>query len=123
MSAVSNRKFRRSDSVEPAVPHSVLVWLGLGSASSALLYALLVLVLFSGLMVVKTTHENRFAFNELQVLREEVNQLDVEWGQLLLEQSTFGLDGRIEQKATRELQMQVPRISDIVMVNLNEKQP
>lgn len=123
MSAVSNRKFRRSDSVEPAVPHSVLVWLGLGSASSALLYALLVLVLFSGLMVVKTTHENRFAFNELQVLREEANQLDVEWGQLLLEQSTFGLGGRIEQKATRELQMQVPRISDIVMVNLNEKQP
>lgn len=123
MSAVSNRKFRRSDSVEPVVPPPVLVWLGLASASSALLYALLVLVLFSGLMVVKTTHENRFAFNELQVLREEANQLDVEWGQLLLEQSTFGLDGRIEQKATRELQMQVPLISDIVMVNLNEKQP
>ena len=123
MSAVSNRKFRRADSVEPAVSHSVLVWLGLASASSALLYALLVLVLFSGLMVVKTTHENRFAFNELQVLREEANQLDVEWGQLLLEQSTFGLDGRIEQKATRELQMQVPPISDIVMVSLNEKQP
>ena len=123
MSAVSNRKFRRSDSVEPVVPPPVLVWLGLASASSALLYALLVSLLVSGLMVVKTTHENRFAFNELQVLREEANQLDVEWGQLLLEQSTFGLGGRIEQKATRELQLQVPRISDIVMVNLNEKQP
>ena len=84
---------------------------------------LLVSLLVSGLMVVKTTHENRFAFNQLQVLREEANQLDVEWGQLLLEQSTFGLGGRIEQKATRELQLQVPRISDIVMVNLNEKQP
>ena len=123
MSAVSNRKFRRSDSVEPVVPPPVLVWLGLASASSALLHALLVSLLVSGLMVVKTTHENRFAFNELQVLREEANQLDVEWGQLLLEQSTFGLGGRIEQKATRELQLQVPRISDIVMVNLNEKQP
>ena len=123
MSAVSNRKFRRSDSVEPVVPPPVLVWLGLASASSALLYALLVSLLVSGLMVVKTTHENRFAFNQLQVLREEANQLDVEWGQLLLEQSTFGLGGRIEQKATRELQLQVPRISDIVMVNLNEKQP
>ena len=123
MSAVSNRKFRRSDSVEPVVPPPVLVWLGLASAFSALLYALLFLLLVSGLMVVKTTHENRFAFNELQVLREEANQLDVEWGQLLLEQSTFGLGGRIEQKATRELQLQVPRISDIVMVNLNEKQP
>ena len=123
MSAVSNGKFRRSKSVEPAVPPPVLVWLGLASASSALLYALLVSLLVSGLMVVKTTQENRFAFNELQVLREEANQLDVEWGQLLLEQSTFGLGGRIEQKATRELQMQVPRISDIVMVNLNETQP
>jgi len=123
VSAVSNRKFRRSDSVEPVVPPPVLVWLGLASASSALFYALLVSLLVSGLMVVKTTHENRFAFNQLQVLREEANQLDVEWGQLLLEQSTFGLGGRIEQKATRELQLQVPRISDIVMVNLNEKQP
>ena len=123
MSAVSNRKFRRSDRVEPVVPPPVLVWLGLASASSALLHALLVSLLVSGLMVVKTTHENRFAFNQLQVLREEANQLDVEWGQLLLEQSTFGLGGRIEQKATRELQLQVPRISDIVMVNLNEKQP
>ena len=123
MSAVSNRKFRRSDIVEPVVPPPVLVWLGLASASSALLHALLVSLLVSGLMVVKTTHENRFAFNQLQVLREEANQLDVEWGQLLLEQSTFGLGGRIEQKATRELQLQVPRISDIVMVNLNEKQP
>ena len=124
MSAVSNRKLRRSDSGEkPVVPPPVLVWLGLASASSALLYFLLVSLLVSGLMVVKTTHENRFAFNQLQVLREEANQLDVEWGQLLLEQSTFGLGGRIEQKATRELQLQVPRISDIVMVNLNEKQP
>ena len=123
MSSVYDRKLRRSVSVEPAVPPPVLVWLGLASASSALLYALLVSLLVSGLMVVKTTHENRFAFNQLQVLREEANQLDVEWGQLLLEQSTFGLGGRIEQKATRELQLQVPRISDIVMVNLNEKQP
>ena len=123
MSSVSDRKLRRSVSVEPAVPPPVLVWLGLASVSSAMLYALLISLLVSGLMVVKTTHENRVAFNELQVLREEANHLDVEWGQLLLEQSTFGLGGRIEQKATRELQMQVPQISDIVMVKLNEKQP
>ena len=123
MSALSNRNVRRSGSGKSVVPYPVLVWLGLASGSSALLYVLLVTLLVSGLMVVKTTHENRFAFNELQVLREEANQLDVEWGQLLLEQSTFGLDGRIEQKAARELQMQVPRISDIVMVNLNDRQP
>ena len=119
----SDKKFRRSGGEKPVVPHPVLVWLGLASGSSALLYFLLITLLVCGLMVVKTTHENRFAFNGLQVLREEANQLDVEWGQLLLEQSTFGLDGRIEQKATHELQMQVPRISDIVMVKLNDRQP
>ena len=123
MRAMSNRKLRRSGGEKPVVPHPVLVWLGLASGSSALLYVLLVTMIVSGLMVVKTTHENRFAFNELQVLREEANKFDVEWGQLLLEQSTFGLDGRIEQKAVRELQMQVPQISDIVMVNLNDRQP
>ena len=91
MRAMSDRKLKRSSGEKPVVPHPVLVWLGLASGTSALLYFLLITLLVSGLMVVKTTHENRFAFNGLQVLREEANQLDVEWGQLLLEQSTFGL--------------------------------
>jgi len=123
VSALTSKNARRSGGEKHVFPYPVLVWLGLASGSSALLCVLLLTLLVSGLMVVKTTHENRFAFNELQVLREEANQLDVEWGQLLLEQSTFGLDGRIEEKATQELQMQVPRISDIVMVKLNDRQP
>lgn len=83
---------------------------------SFLLYLMLITVLGSGLMVVRTTHSNRFALNELQELREEANQYDVMWGQLLLEQSTFGVEGRIEQKAQDQLHMQVPEISSIVMV-------
>lgn len=101
----------------------VLLWLGVGSTRSLMLFLLLGTVLVSGLMVVKTTHENRFAFNELQMLREEANQLDVEWGQLLLEQSTFGLDGRIEQKAVEQLRMQVPEIDSIVMVGRDARKP
>jgi cell division protein FtsL len=101
----------------------VLLWLGVGSTKSLMLFLLLGTVLVSGLMVVKTTHENRFTFNELQMLREEANQLDVEWGQLLLEQSTFGLDGRIEQKAVEQLRMQVPEIDNIVMVGRDARKP
>ena len=121
MSAPAIRSAKQRKGPERMVSRSIPYWLGVVSGRSVLLYVLLISLLASGLMVVKTTHENRFAFNELQLLREEANQLDVEWGQLLLEQSTFGLDGRIEQKATRELQMQVPRISDILMVNLNDQ--
>lgn len=95
---------------------AVLRWLGLASTRTLSLYLFLAGVLVSGLLVVRTTHENRFAFNELQQLRDQAVQLDVEWGQLLLEQSTFGVDGRIEQKAVEQLQMQVPDIDDIVMV-------
>jgi cell division protein FtsL len=37
------------------------------------------------------------------------------WGQLLIEQSTFGVDGRIEQKAVELLEMRVPAVEEIVM--------
>lgn len=77
---------------------------------------LLGLVLTTGLSVVLTTHQNRFAFNELQELRERANGLEVEWGQLLLEQSTFGVEGRIELKAVEQLQMVIPELSSIIMV-------
>lgn len=96
---------------------SVLQWAGIRSRSSLALFVALSLVLGAGLSVVATTHENRFAFNELQELREQANSLEVEWGQLLIEQSTFGVDGRIQQKAFEQLQMEVPEIANIVMVN------
>lgn len=96
---------------------SVLEWAGVSSPRTFGLFVLLLAVLISGLSVVRTTHQNRFSFNELQELREQANALDVEWGQLLIEQSTFGVEGRIEQKAIEQLQMQVPEISNIVMVS------
>ena len=123
MSASYIRFAERQESPEREAPESISVWLGFASGRSVLMYILLTSLLASGVMIVKTTHENRLALNELQLLREEANQLDVEWGQLLLEQSTFGLDGRIEDKASRELQMQVPQISDIIVVSLHDQEP
>jgi cell division protein FtsL len=55
------------------------------------------------------------------VLRDQANGLEVEWGQLLIEQSTFGVDGRIEQKAFEQLQMEVPDIARIVMVTHEQR--
>ena len=78
-------------------------------------------MLGAGLSVVSSTLENRFAFNELQVLRDQANNLEVQWGQLLIEQSTFGVEGRIEQKAFEQLQMEVPDIANIVMVNHEQR--
>ena len=100
---------------------SVLEWAGIRNRSSLILFIALTLVLGAGLSVVATTHENRFAFNELQVLRDQANTLEVEWGQLLIEQSTFGVEGRIEQKALDQLRMEVPDSANIVMVNHGQR--
>ena len=77
---------------------------------------LLAIVLASGLSVVFVTHQHRYLFNELQLLKNQANDLQVQWGQLLIEQSTFGLEGKIEQKAVEQLQMQLPDADHIVMV-------
>jgi cell division protein FtsL len=83
---------------------------------TAFAFSLLVfLVSASGISVVRATHDYRHLFISLQESRELSNQLGVTWGQLLIEQSTFGVNGRIEQKAVEFLGMRVPAVKDIVM--------
>ena len=95
---------------------SPLIWLGLTRSSTVNLMVLILIVLGSGLSVLIMTHQNRFLFSELQQLRNHANELDVQWGQLLIEQSTFGLGGRVEQKAMEQLNLHVPDLDKIVMV-------
>jgi cell division protein FtsL len=58
--------------------------------------------------VVTSQHKARKLFVELQKEQELTTQLDVEWGQLQLEQSTWATHARIEKIAGRTLQMRVP---------------
>ncbi len=95
---------------------SVLSWAQLFSARFIVVFSLLVLVLLSGMSVVHATFKNRYALHELQQLRSERNELDVQWGQLLIEQSTFGLEGRIGRRAEEELGMKLPDWSGVIMV-------
>lgn len=80
--------------------------------------ALLIAALFlSALAVIDARHENRMLFAQLQQLRQQRDQLNVEWGQLLLEQSTWSTHARIEQMATQQLDMQMPTHTQIVVVH------
>ena len=119
--AKTTRRNRRVAGEQVAMAPSVLQWSGLIRPASLGLVMLLVAVLGSGLSIVYTTHQSRFAFNELQELKVQSNQLETEWGQLLIEQSTFGVEGRIDQKAAEQLQMQVPELSKIVMVEYDRE--
>jgi cell division protein FtsL len=75
-----------------------------------------VAVLASSLGVVYGKHQARSRFNELQRLTRERDELDIEWGQLQLEQSTSATYGRVESVAHDDLHMVIPQASDLRIV-------
>lgn len=77
---------------------------------------LLLAVTASAMGVVWSTHLSRHLLNELQGLERERNALQVEWGRLLLEQSSLVAQGRIEDLAAARLDMKVPAMENVVVV-------
>ncbi|WP_116810339.1 cell division protein FtsL [Steroidobacter cummioxidans] len=73
-------------------------------------------LLGAAIAVVWSKHEARSLFIELQRLNAERDRLDIEWGQLKLEQSAFAMHGRVEQTARGSLQMVVPRPDEVRIV-------
>lgn len=70
----------------------------------------------SALAVVWSRHETRTLFVELQALSAERDALDIEWGQLKLEQSAWSTHGRVEQTARVSLRMVIPRPNEVRIV-------
>ncbi len=81
-----------------------------------LLILLSTAVLFSALGVVYSKHHSRKLFVELQSLEGVRDSLEVEWGQLQLEQSTWAMPNRIEKVARSQLGMDAPAPEQIVIV-------
>lgn len=73
-------------------------------------------ILATAVSVVWVKHESRKLFATLQGLERTRDDLNVEWGQLQLEQSTWATDGRIETLVRKQLQMELPRADEIVVV-------
>lgn len=88
-------------------------------ATSVLLMVavLWVATLVSALGVVATTQVVRRDVNTLETLRREAAQLQVQWGQYLLEQSTWAAYSRVENAAISELNMMAPTPEEIVMIS------
>ena len=73
-------------------------------------------VLASALGVIYGKQQARNRFSELQKLTTVRDDLDIEWGQLQLEQSTWGTHGRVEQVARDDLRMVIPKVSELRIV-------
>lgn len=68
------------------------------------------------LALVTSQHQSRKLYVELQREQERSRQLEIEWGQLQLEQSTWAAHARVERIARRALGMRVPPANRIQIV-------
>lgn len=81
--------------------------IGASLGKPSLWVVLFVAVIVSALSVVALQHKARKLFVELQKEKERAHQMEVEWGQLQLEQSTWAMSARVENIASAKLQMQI----------------
>ena len=79
----------------------------------------LVAVVMCALSVVTSQHKSRKLLNELQLEKEHAQQMEVEWGQLQLEQSTLATPARIEKIAAKQLQMQLPKLGQTRYIHID----
>ena len=92
-------------------------------SSNALSALLLVAVVICALSVVTSQHKARKLYIELQKEKEHAQQMEVEWGQLQLEQSTWATPARVEKVAARQLQMHLPRNGQVQFIRLKQPSP
>ena len=86
------------------------------SARPVTLLVVLLAVILTAVGVIYAKHESRKLFVELQGLGYEKDAMDVEWGQLQLEQSTLTTQGQVEHAARTRLGMLVPAPKGMVIV-------
>ncbi len=86
------------------------------SRQTCITVALLAVLVSSALTVVYANHLNRSLFIDLKALQKQRDYYQVEWSQLLLEQSAWGALSRVETLAASDLALKVPDPQDVVII-------
>ena len=82
----------------------------------AIFFMLVIAIFFSAIQVVIAQHESRRLFVEIQSLEKIRDNLNEEWTRLLLEQSTWATDARIETVARNKLGMKTPTNNTLLVI-------
>ncbi len=69
---------------------------------------LMLLSVATAVAVIYSKHRVRALFGEIQRFERDLDNLEVEWGQLQLEQNTLAELGRVQKYAYEELDMVIP---------------
>ncbi|WP_413773005.1 cell division protein FtsL [Acinetobacter sp. ANC 4173] len=79
---------------------------------------MLILVFISAIMVVFQVFEYRHDYRELSSFLRDRDDLNAEWGRLLIEQQTFGATAQIGTRAVTQLRMYSPPAAQTVVISL-----
>jgi cell division protein FtsL len=82
---------------------------------------LAIVAVICALGVVTSQHRARKLFVEFEYEQERTRSLEIEWGQLQLEQSTWAMHARVEKLAADRLQMRPPHPSRVQVVPIESK--
>jgi cell division protein FtsL len=79
---------------------------------------LLIVLVGCALSLVTSRHQARRLFVELMREQDQARQYETEYGQLSLEQSTWGMPARVEKIARDALRMQLPAPNRVEVVDV-----
>lgn len=87
------------------------------SKSFYVLIVLLAAVLVSAFAVIYSTNAYRSTFNLIEQEEQQSNYFQLQWGQLLLEQSSLATPARVEELATDKLGMILPTAQNSLLLH------
>lgn len=77
---------------------------------------LLLLLMVTAVLVIYAKHQNRMLYTRLNELQQQRDDLNVDWGRLQLELSTWATHGRVESVARKQLGMRTLDYGEVVIV-------
>ena len=84
---------------------------------------LVVVLVLCALSLVTSRHQARQRFIELERAQAQARGYETEYGQLQLEQSTWGMPARVEKIAREQLRMQLPTAARTEIVGMSGTAP
>ena len=82
---------------------------------------LAILCACSAIAVIYSTHLSRVSYMEKSANQRFIDDLDMQWSRLQIEEGTFSEHGRIEAAAREELRMHVPGLQDSILIPLVDR--
>lgn len=87
------------------------------SKSIYFLAVLLIAVLISALAVIYSTNSYRSTFSQVEQEEQQTHLLQLQWGQLLLEQASLATPARVENLAVYKLKMSLPNNKNTIILH------